>query len=245
MKKFAVVLAAASLMVLSSCSATTITEQAGNYVYSQNEDINILDIDTRNNVGTLKITGTEILKNDSFTVKEKRGTDESGNDIYQDVTYEQLIQIFYSYDNKGRVKSLSSSNFSVSDKAGYAGEFSPNIEYSAIKRNGEDYFVAALKNRGDFVNLTFKYNSLQIADTAKIRLDISEKPKAASKNSVISSRAGQNTPENSTISSGAGQNTPENKSSFMLLYAIIGILGAAVILLLVVIIVQSKQRKQM
>jgi len=71
MKKISTIFIAATILLLTACSATTITEQAGNYIYSENEDINVLDIDTRNTLGTLKMTGVKVLINDSFTIKEK------------------------------------------------------------------------------------------------------------------------------------------------------------------------------
>jgi len=176
MKKVSIILITAILLLLPACSATTITEHEGNYIYSKNEDINILDIDTRDNIATLKMTGIEVLKDSSFTIKEKSGSDESGNDIYEDVAYQQLIQIFYYFDSKGNNKNISSANFNVYDQTGTSGNINPDIEYNANKKNGEEYFVVALETKSDSINTNFKYNFLQTTNTAKVKLNISEKP---------------------------------------------------------------------
>lgn len=201
MKKISVILVIALLLILPSCSATAITEHEGNYVYSKNEDINIIDIDTRDNIGTLKMTGIEVLKNKSFTIKEKNGSDESGNDIYEDVTYEQLMQIYYRYDNKGSKKTISSANFNVYDQTRTSCKIDPDIEYDAIKRSGEEYFVVALKNKGEFIDMNFKYNITQTTNTAKIKLKISEKSDATSSNnsSSVNDTSNQNKPETNNV----------------------------------------------
>jgi hypothetical protein len=201
MKKISVILVIALLLILPSCSATTITEHEGNYVYSKNEDINIIDIDTRDNIGTLKMNGIEVLKNKSFTIKEKNGSDESGNDIYEDVTYEQLMQIYYRYDNKGSKKTISSANFNVYDQTRTSCKIDPDIEYDAIKRSGEEYFVVALKNKGEFIDMNFKYNITQTTNTAKIKLKISEKSDATSSNnsSSVNDTSNQNKPETNNV----------------------------------------------
>lgn len=233
MKKLTLILTIATILLSTcGCSATTITEHEGNYIYTQNEDINILDIDTRNNIGTLKMTGTEVLKNHSFTIKEKSGTDESENDIYEDVTYEQLVQVFYLYDSKGSNKSISSSNFYVYDSTGTSCKSNPDIEYSAVKRSGEEYFVVALKNKSDFINLDFKYKLMQTTNTAKIKLNISEKTDSTSSQSGSSSSASSQSTDNGS-----------NDVNPLILYSIIGVLGLAVLALIIVVIVQSQRRK--
>ena len=98
-KHSAIFIMAAVLLFLSGCSATTITEHEGNYLYGAGESINVIDIDTREHIGTLKVTEAVLLSDTPFTVTEKSGTDENGNDIYETVTYAQLVQVFYQYDD--------------------------------------------------------------------------------------------------------------------------------------------------
>ena len=69
MKKGIIVLGIALICLLSACSATTITQHEGNYIYSANEDIRIFDIDTRDVVGVLNVTGIQVLNNRPFTIK--------------------------------------------------------------------------------------------------------------------------------------------------------------------------------
>jgi len=233
------------ILLASGCSTTTITEHEGNYIYVQNEDINILDIDTRNNIGTLKMTGTEVLKNNPFTIKEKSGTDESGNDIYEDVTYERLVQVSYHYDSKGNSKNISSSNFYVFDKTGTSCTINPDIEYSAVKRNGEEYFVIALKNKNDTIGLNFKYNILQTTNTAKIELNISKEASSVSQSEVANSNSTLNQSKSSDSSNASSQyiNKENRGTEHQMLYVTIGFLGLAVIALVIVVIIQSQRKK--
>ncbi len=97
------------------CASTTITEREGNYRYGKDEAIRILDIDTRNLVGTLTVTGARVLKED-FTINEKQGTDVSGRDILVPVPYAQLIQVYYRYEKSRGGKEISGHHFRVYDE---------------------------------------------------------------------------------------------------------------------------------
>ena len=266
MKKSTLILMVALILLLvSGCGTTTITEHEGNYIYTQNEDINIIEIDTRNHIGTLKMTQTEVLMNNPFTIKEKSGTDENGNDIYEDVTYQQLVQVFFLYDSKGSGKSVSSLNFSAYDSADALCETDPDIEYNVVKRDGEKYFVIALKNKSDSVNLNFNYNLMQMSNTAKIKLPIAENPdnissqsESEDSNSAPSSKNPDNTSSqsenedlNSTPSSKNSDNTSNEHSSNekkginpMGLYIIIGVLGLVIVVLSIIVIVQFQHKNK-
>jgi hypothetical protein len=161
---------------LSACSTTTITDKPGNYLYGLNEEIKIVDIDTRETLGTVKITGVEILRNEPFDVRETDGTDESGNTKYKDVTYQQVIQVFYTYNMIDSSKSISSKNFYAHDStnkyANFIGSLEPKPEYTEIQKEGHHSFIIATKNKGNHLNISFDYTPLQTKATAKIRVDL-------------------------------------------------------------------------
>jgi|GEM_PF-3527984 len=163
----------AGLIFLSGCETTTITEQPGNYVYSQNEPIRVLDIDTRDALLELTFRGVTILRDEPFTLREETGHDESGETLYADVPYEALLRIEYDCEILSRKQSkLSSSNFDVYDSRGDRAARDPEIQYPEGPSTASKSFVVALKHKGDFVDIRFNQKSLQIRPTALIRLEI-------------------------------------------------------------------------
>ena len=90
----------------------TITKNPGNYVYGENEMIDIIDIDSGDVIGILKITGTEILKDEVFVIPNYVGSKENGEKVYEDIEYARLIQIYYTFDNEPNYsKNIGSDNF--------------------------------------------------------------------------------------------------------------------------------------
>ena len=159
------------------CGVTTITEEKGDHIYSKNDDIQIIDIDTRDNVGTLTLTGVKVLKNKPFTIKEEKTTDENDEPVYVDVKYSQLIQVFYKYNPKKGSKNISHLNFHVYDSEYNLSWTDPDIDYDAEEREGQSYFVAPLKAKSDSVLVHFYYNVLQLNETAKIKMKVPKKSK--------------------------------------------------------------------
>lgn len=239
------------LVLLTGCSATTITEREGNYIYRQDENIYIQDIDTRNRIGTLKIIGASSLKSEPFVVQEISGVDTSGNPIYQDVVYEQLVQIWYLYDSKDDSKELYSSNFSVYDAQGDLGEVDPKVEYSSGEGDTRDSFLVALKNRSDFIRLHFRYNPLQTTVTAKIELELSDGADGSTgqghdTEQSVNVETSQRVSVHSTrITETQVQNADEERNhvSPLILYGIIGILIFVIFILTAVVIIQYKNKK--
>ena len=249
---------AAMLLFLSGCSATTITEHEGNYLYGAGESINVIDIDTREHIGTLKVTEAVLLSDTPFTVTEKSGTDENGNDIYETVTYAQLVQIFYQYDDKENGKDISAANFTAYDAYGQRGEINP-AGYTGENRNGSDSFLVALENKSGTIRLDFQYNVLQTTATAKIQLSLSQagadstaqsappemgEPLTAPETDSETSGApteretsGATTePETSEAMESAGTEAENGSAQVAILYVIIGVLAAAVVILLILLI---------
>ena len=230
MKKGIIVLGIALICLLSACSATTITQHEGNYIYSANEDIRIFDIDTRDVVGVLNVTGIQVLNNRPFTIKETTGFDENGNELQEDIVYEQLVQVFYHYDSPMN-KAVSAANFQVYDQAGVCGTINPKVKDTALPSKDGSCFIVALKNKSEFVDMKFRYNILQTTHTAKIQLSVSALSDTPSSDGTVDS------------SSSSGQNTADSMQTKMaILYVIIGMLSAAVIMLIIIVAVQSHHR---
>lgn len=257
-KHSAIFIIAVMLLFFSGCSATTITEHEGNYLYGAGESINVIDIDTREHIGTLKVTEAILLSDTPFTVTEKSGTDESGNDIYETVTYAQLVQIFYQYDDKGNGKDISAANFTAYDAYGQRCEINP-VGYSGENRNGSDSFLVALENKSGTIRLDFQYNVLQTTATAKIQLPLppvtddsivqSEPPETGE--ALTAPEPGSETSEapteretsevtteseTSEALESAGTEAENGSAQVAILYVIIGVLAAAVVILLIVLI---------
>jgi len=249
MKKSGSLAAVVLLFLLTGCSATTITGQAGNYIYKAGEAIDIIDIDTRNTIGTLKLTGAEVLINEPFTVREKSGTDESGNDVYVDVTYAQLLQIDYVYENKnGNNKNLSSANFQIYGSDGSLGTVDPDAGYTPIEANGTDSFTVALQNKSESVSIHFRYNIWQTTITAKINLDViiaaSDQAVSASPPSDLSSStetsASVSTVAADNVSSAVSDNRAENPFDKNILLFILIICFIAVISVIALLFFRKK-----
>ncbi len=255
------------LLFLAGCSATTITEREGNYMYGKNEDINILDIDTRNHIGTLRMTDVVVLSDTPFTISEKIGTDDIGNSIYEDISYAQLVQIFYQYDNRGTDKNISSSNFTAYDAAGRTGEINPEVQQTGTYREGSKSFLVALKTKSDFVRVDFQYNFMQTTTTAKIHLQIagdsvtSEETTAATTEAATTPTTDREPDKVQTDSKADGERetgedltNPEtkkapktaengsNETEIIILYSIIGILASAAIVLSILLGVRSRRK---
>lgn len=160
------------LFLLSSCSTTTITEKPGNYRYGVNEEIRVLDIDSRETLATLTVTGWEMLNNQPFVLAEADGTDESGNTVYRNVTYARLIQIHYVWTTADSVKTLSAANFTVRDGNGNDARINPEMEYTSIPRQGNSFVIALQTAEGD-IDMEFNFHPLQTTPTARLRIQTS------------------------------------------------------------------------
>ena len=163
-----------NLIFLSGCEATTITEQPGNYVYSQDEPILILDIETRDSLLALTFTGVTVLRDEPFTLREESGHSENGETLYADVPYEALIRIEYDCEILSpRQSKPNSLNFDVSDSEGKRASRNPEIDYTVENPSGTStHLIVALKHKGDFVDINFNHKFAQTRPTARIRLEV-------------------------------------------------------------------------
>lgn len=163
------------ILAVTACvpSVETITRQPGNYLYSKNEKIEIVDIETDKVIAILKISDCRVLKNSTFKISEYKNTDSNGSDIYEDVNYEQLIQVNYDFENKpGYHEKISAHNFSVRSDSGEYATINPDIPEISFDENNS--FLVALQERSDRLEISFTYDIYQFRDTAKISLNITD-----------------------------------------------------------------------
>ncbi len=163
MKKiFPILLLLIILLGFSGCTPTTYAEQGKDYVYGVGETINILDKESNQILSSVVITNVIIIKDEPFTIDELVKYDESNNPIYEKFSYEAVVQINYKYTVADSTKTISSSNFSVFDQDGNSAEFSPKTNYEKISTK-DNSFVVAVKEKGEFVDLSFSYHISQTA----------------------------------------------------------------------------------
>ena len=154
-------------------SVETITKQPGNYLYSKNEKIEIVDIESNQVIATLKIKDCCVLKNSTFKISEYKNTDSNGSAIYEDVNYEQLIQVDYDFENQpGYSKKISAHNFSVKSRNGSQIKINPEIK--DLSFDEANSFLVALKEKSDRLEISFTYDIYQRRDTAKISLNVTD-----------------------------------------------------------------------
>ena len=152
------------IMILgfSGCASTTYTEQGKDYVYSIGETINILDKESKQLLSSVTITDAIVIKDELFFVEELVKYDDDNNPIYEKTSYEAVVQINYKYSTIDSTKRISAINFSAVDSEGNRAEFFPKTNYKTSYTN-DNSFVIALKEKGEFVNLSFQYHTNQTA----------------------------------------------------------------------------------
>ncbi len=179
-KTFCIIFVMAVILSFAGCAPTTYTEKGEDYVYSVGETINILDKESKQVLGSVTISDAVVIKDEPFIIEEFAKYDENSNPIYEKVSYEAVVQINYKYTIADSTKTITTSNFSVFDKVGNSAEFSPKTNYEKIPTK-DNSFVVAVKEKGEFVDLSFRYHISQTA-IAKIKAyyednaNISEQP---------------------------------------------------------------------
>ena len=197
------------LTVVTGCaSVETITENPGNYMYSLNEEIKIIDIDTRETIGTLVFTGTDILRDEDFTLTLYKETDDDGNRIYEDLTYRQLVQINYIFRNTvDSAKEITFKNFSIKNSDAI---INPDTSYTEKPHTGS-CFVVALRERTKALNVDFTYDILQTRSTAKVSLSLNGEEGVPAATDTHPGTTQQETadPIETSEASGATEGSPE------------------------------------
>jgi len=148
------------LLLLSSCFAgNTITDYARNHVYQLGDVIRFYDErNDRKPLGVLTFAAVHVLSDEAFTVREQDGKDDQGKPVYKDVTYNQLVQIDYTYEAFTKKKI---NRFAVYDSAGGKGALAPDTPHSAIPvETGVSSLIAALPAAGNTVRVEVFYSGV-------------------------------------------------------------------------------------
>lgn len=238
------------------CASTTITEREGNYRYGKDEAIRILDIDTRNLVGTLTVTGARVLKED-FTIDEKQGTDVSGRDVLVPVPYAQLIQVYYRYEKSRSGKEISGHHFRVYDEKGAIAQRDPEVDDVPEAGSESQSFVVALKNSSRTLHIDFRYDPLQSNPTARIELELADVSLSASGSTRVSHEVDTVTEEQQTTTAESFQSAsnqpaisapsfvseapkPRHDAAYLLMIAI---LSVAVLCLMATVVILAVNKR--
>ena len=245
MKRLFLVVLALCLLTLSSCKTTATTNKPDHYLYGMNEEIKIFDVDSNRELGTLQITDAIVLMDEPFTIKEQKEYDDNGDPVYENVAYEQLVQIIYSITTADSTKTFSDLNFSVTDGKDQPAQIDPEMEYACVETT-EPTFVAALKNKSDTLTIDFRFYWTQ-GTTAKIKVDLDKTLEAQASSSSAASASGATKPADVTNHAA----TTENSENFAMsryigynqLLVVCVVLAAAVIALAVVLGVTLKKRR--
>lgn len=227
------------IMILgfSGCAPTTYTEQGKDYVYSVGETINILDKESKQILSSVTITDAIVIKDELFFVEELVKYDDNNNPIYEKTSYEAVVQINYKYSIIDSTKRISAINFSAVDSEGNRAEFFPKTNYKTSYTN-DNSFVIALKEKGEFVNLSFQYHTNQTA-IAQIKAyyeDVVNKDK--DKDKLNEGNVEQN---NTPIVDNDSNNTPQsdyNLQIFVGIFIAQALLNIVLIILVIILCVQ-------
>ena len=166
----------AGLLLLTACD-TTVTQYARNHEFGLGETIEIMDDSDGELVGTLVITGIELLRNEAFEAQERIVATEEGQDQpqYETLTYQQIVQVFYVFEGNRRILG---SHFAVLDQSGQRGartsSLDPRPEYQERMQGGQASVVFALQTESRYADIQFRYSMWQLRPTATIRVVVPE-----------------------------------------------------------------------
>lgn len=161
-----------SSLLFSGCiiPTTTKTTKPKTYIYGVNEKIEIIGSGDEEILGTLTITGVEVLLDEDFLVEDTSAT--NSDQQKSTVTYRQLIQVFYQYESI----SASYDNFLVTDSEYESAlgidYINPRPDFKKIDKEGQKSFIVGLKNKSDYVEIDYRYVSVHATPTATIRIDL-------------------------------------------------------------------------
>ena len=166
MKRIAPFLLALMLLFISaSCapSVPTKTDKSKNFRYKENESISIIETKSKKTIGTIMITGVEILKDEPFNI-ERPDKNVNGEITYKNIEYNQIVQIFYTYTIDDLRWEIGSRNFQIWDSNSNFTDPSmtsllDEIEYQEIQKEGSLSFVFPLKDKSDYIDVVFYYDT--------------------------------------------------------------------------------------
>lgn len=168
------VVAALCVLILSGCLPTTTkSSKPKSYSYGLNEPIVILDNKSEKEVGTIAITGFEILLDNTFEAVFDDGRDEAGNPKTKTITYSQIIQVFYTY--KADIP-IGYGNFLIYDEdhvtATGIDYINPRPDFSEKTDKKDNYFIVCLKNKSQKIDIDVRFHSYDATPVAKVRISL-------------------------------------------------------------------------
>lgn len=153
---FLILLTVCVLLVTACGTPTTYTKQ---FNYTVGETIEILDKETNSILGSVVVTDVLVIQDEPFTLQELSHY-EDDKPVYQDVTYEAVIQINYSSYVADSSNSITSSNFSIVDAGGSAARINPRTSYKEAEAP-DKCIIAAVKTKGAMVDIYFSFHLTQ------------------------------------------------------------------------------------
>ncbi len=138
-----------------------ITQNPREYVYKNEEEIRFYDnVKTGELLSSLTFVSMATLSDDAFTVTEQKGKDENGSVIYENVVYEQIVQINYRFNSYDDSVGDISERLIVVDENGEFGMTDFPAKYSKIPAEGTKSLVVALKNKSNKINIRIYYSGI-------------------------------------------------------------------------------------
>ncbi len=177
-------IAAVAAFAMTSCEVEpeydTMTQNAGNYCYSLGEQVDIIDIETRETIATLTITSCELIEDEPFSTILEDGYDSDEEPVYKETVYTALYKLNIDLqDNKQTISDLTD-HFDSDDS-----NFVINPTY---KPGSEEYIYVGAKRGNDcddVMSLKFVYDTNQSRHTAKFDITIEELVEDSNKTPVI------------------------------------------------------------
>ena len=163
--------------------------------YGRGDEIIVLESGSRERLGTLCVTGCEVLLD--ADVRQPRENDD-GTTEYDIVTY-RVVQIYYTHTGL-ELSPDPGVNFRVWDGSGiapFAEDVSPKLNYKPIEKKGQSSIIVALCSQYERLFVTFYYPRRAVLPTARIRLDI-DKPAPKGKERYTTARAAEPAPPGET-----------------------------------------------
>ena len=186
MKYIKCIFAALLILFLASCSfaGDVTTEHARNYVYSAGETIRFFDEKhDRDFLGELTFMSMRVLSEERFTQKERKSSADSGSSEYEDVEYNQIVQINYTYQ-KADGKTLGEKDFLVYDSASNKGLLNPtDAEFNQFPAENMRSMIVALKKPGDTIETRVMYSGM-FTPNAIVKLSVGDNAKPSPKSDI-------------------------------------------------------------
>lgn len=171
------------------CGTTVITQYATDHIFGAGEEIRIYDIESRDHLATLTLTRVAVIIDEPFEITTT-SYDEEGEEVVARRSYQQVIQIFYTYVRHSTSRNIGAGNFITRGSTGgasfansgasmsrvtaadFAGEDTPAFALAARESAETGSFTVAVGTVRGYVDITYRWNTVQRLETARIRLAV-------------------------------------------------------------------------